>query len=220
MADITVDEDTPIDDVDVTVDDVDNAISGLVFEIGSSDQSVIAREGITVQKDGETYTLEFVQVPNANGETTIMMKVSDGVAYAEETFQISITPVNDVPVAIELNKTLDEDTEIVMNPAENQIDPDIIDEWTVAIVAQPEHGAASVDENGFLVYTPDHNYYGEDLFTYQVTDRAGESSTKAVHLTVNPVHDPTGIENLPASVTTEKNTSKPSHLIFPTRIMT
>ncbi|WP_262487580.1 tandem-95 repeat protein [Chitinophaga rupis] len=44
---------------------------------------------------------------------------------------------------------------------------------TVAVITQPQHGRANVNEDGTITYTPDLSYKGDDSFTYQVRDADG-----------------------------------------------
>ncbi|HJT75486.1 MAG TPA: Ig-like domain-containing protein, partial [Chitinophaga sp.] len=58
---------------------------------------------------------------------------------------------------------------------------------TLEIVTQPQHGTVTVNTDGTVVYTPDANYNGTDLFTYRVKDAAGNwSNTASVDITVTP----------------------------------
>ena len=42
-----------------------------------------------------------------------------------------------------------------------------------------------VNEDGTITYTPDLDYYGEDGFTYTVSDSNGGSSEATTHITIN-----------------------------------
>ena len=67
-----------------------------------------------------------------------------------------------------------------------------------AVDTGPSHGAAvTFGANGrFFRYTPDHNFNGNDSFTYTVTDAAtGESATAAVSIRIDPVNDVTAIND-------------------------
>ncbi|MFC5373244.1 IPT/TIG domain-containing protein [Brevundimonas faecalis] len=61
---------------------------------------------------------------------------------------------------------------------------------SVAVVAQPTHGVATV--NGFnFIYTPNAGYYGADSFTYTATNQGGTSTPATVTLTVATPPAPT-----------------------------
>jgi hypothetical protein len=61
---------------------------------------------------------------------------------------------------------------------------------TVALVAAPRLGAASVNADGTVTYTPNLNASGTDSFTYSVTVGTQVSNTAAVTLNITPVNDP------------------------------
>ncbi|WP_395707817.1 retention module-containing protein, partial [Casimicrobium huifangae] len=59
-----------------------------------------------------------------------------------------------------------------------------------AKASDPSHGTLVVNVDGSYTYTPTGDYSGPDSFTYTVSDAAsGESLTRTVSLTVNPVSD-------------------------------
>jgi VCBS repeat-containing protein len=49
----------------------------------------------------------------------------------------------------------------------------------------PTHGQLTLNANGSYTYTPAHNYYGPDSFTYKATDGAADSNAAGVEITVN-----------------------------------
>ncbi len=215
VSDIGVDEDVAsgIPDVEVTINDVDNSFAELTFAAGSSNQSAITSDGITVIRgaDGKI-TLRFSFTENANGDTIINMKVSDGIAFAEESFAIRIQPINDIPSALDISKTLDEDTNLYFNLIGSEADPDIGDALSAELVSGPYHGTVTIDEDGIAYYIPEHNYNGNDSFVFKVKDSNGGEQTGTAYLTVRPVYDPTAILYLPETVSTTKN--KPVSVSF------
>ncbi|MVT09092.1 Ig-like domain-containing protein, partial [Chitinophaga tropicalis] len=56
---------------------------------------------------------------------------------------------------------------------------------TLEIVTQPQHGTVTVNTDGTVLYTPDPNYTGTDVFTYRVQDASGNwSNTATATITV------------------------------------
>jgi Ca2+-binding RTX toxin-like protein len=53
----------------------------------------------------------------------------------------------------------------------------------------PAHGVVTIGADGSFEYIPDADFGGSDVFTYQVSDDAGNVSTATVTVTVNPVAD-------------------------------
>jgi Ca2+-binding RTX toxin-like protein len=48
----------------------------------------------------------------------------------------------------------------------------------------PTHGQLTLNANGSYTYTPAHNYYGPDSFTYKATDGAADSNVAGVEIFV------------------------------------
>ncbi|MCL2912546.1 S8 family serine peptidase [Shewanella corallii] len=71
----------------------------------------------------------------------------------------------------------------------------------VELVTSPQHGSLTLQTNGTANYQPDENYFGEDSFSYRVTDESGlPSDTTSVSLTVNNVNDAPQVNNFTTSV--------------------
>ena len=123
---------------------------------------------------------------------TFKYRVKDdyGAASNVATVTITITPVNDAPVAVNDRVATDEDTKVVVEPLRNDTDPEghplvIVD------VTAPAHGEAVIGVDGSSIgYSPDPNFNGTDTFSYTVSDGFGGTASAAVTVTVNPVDDP------------------------------
>jgi cysteine-rich repeat protein len=101
---------------------------------------------------------------------------------------VTVTAVNDAPVAVDDTLVTPEDTEGGVNLLGNDSDPDG-DSLTVVAFTQPLHGTVAVVA-GLASYIPAPNYNGPDAFSYTVADPSGAMSTATVHVTVAPVNDP------------------------------
>jgi beta-lactam-binding protein with PASTA domain len=113
--------------------------------------------------------------------------------------EISIT-TGHAPVAVADGATVPENGNHIF-PASgpgsltvNDTDADIGDALHVVSVGPPAHGAAVVNGNGSVTYTPAANYHGPDAFTYTVGDGAlTASATVSIDVeaaTVAPVSVP------------------------------
>jgi hypothetical protein len=94
------------------------------------------------------------------------------------------------PLTATLRITTSEDTESTGGlPA--VVDPDPEDKHTFSVVAQPQHGTASV-RNNRVFYQPDPDFNGTDSFTIQATDAFGLMLPTAatVPVTVQAANDP------------------------------
>lgn len=83
------------------------------------------------------------------------------------------------------------------------------DAMSAALITGPVHGTLALNADGSFSYTPDHDYFGSDSFTYKASDGQLQSAETTVSLVVNPVDDPPSIddqsfaiaENSPAGAT-------------------
>src|SRR5207249_2349285 len=162
-------------------------------------------------------TLTYTPAPNANGSATVTAQLHDnggttngGVdTSAPQTFTISVTAVNDAPVAVSDSYSTNEDTTLTAAAPgvlgnDSDVDSATI---TAVLVAGPSHGTLTLNANGSFSYTPAGNYNGADSFTYKANDGALNSNIATVSLTVTAVND-APVANA-QSVTTPANTAKP-----------
>ncbi|HEV7424963.1 MAG TPA: Ig-like domain-containing protein [Thermoanaerobaculia bacterium] len=164
--------------------------------------------------DGDPITAVLVSGPahassfvlNANGsfnyvhdgsETTsdsFTYRASDGSATSNiATVNITITPVNDVPVANNDNATVAEGGTINMaapGVLANDTDPDGPNPLTASLVTGPAHASSFVlNPNGSYVYVHDGSETTSDSFTYTASDGVATSNIATVNITITPVND-------------------------------
>ena len=130
---------------------------------------------------------------NYNGSDSFVYKVNDGAADSNlATVSLTITAVNDAPVATAENYTTAEDTALVVDAASGllahatDIDGDPL---TAVLVSGPAHGSLSLNSDGSFTYTPSGNYNGSDSFVYKVNDGTADSNLATVSLTITAVND-------------------------------
>merc|ERR1711964_681637 len=118
------------------------------------------------------------------------MGVNDGTVDSEiATISITVTAVNDKPVATAQTVTTDEDVAKAIRLAGADIENSTL---TYTVVANPSHGALSGTAPA-LTYTPTADYNGSDSFTFKVNDGIVDSETATISITVIAVNDaPTG----------------------------
>ncbi|WP_274009841.1 tandem-95 repeat protein [Vibrio parahaemolyticus] len=176
---ITTEEDTAVT-IDVLVNDSD--VEGDALSIQSA--SVPSEQGSVDIVDGK---LVFTPAENFNGEATITYIVTDGDLTDEAKVTVTVTPVNDSPVAVDDTTSIQEDTAVTIDVLTNDTDVDG-DKLSIESASVPkEHGTVEVVD-GKLVFTPAENFNGDAEITYTVTD--GELTDEAkVTVTVNPVND-------------------------------
>jgi VCBS repeat-containing protein len=151
------------------VDDVDNGV-------------------LTFESDGSfTYDPD----PNFHGSDSFTFYASDASEDSNTaTFSITITPVDDDPVAVDDSATVDEDDpattiDVLANDTDIDDGPKTID-----TVTQPANGTVVITNAGAdLSYEPDANYCNDGSPTDDFTYTLNGGSTAMVTITVTCVND-------------------------------
>ncbi|HEY0548066.1 MAG TPA: tandem-95 repeat protein, partial [Verrucomicrobiae bacterium] len=136
----------------------------------------------------------FTYTPNANynGTDAFAYRSTDGQATSGvATVTITITSVNDLPVAMNDAYTVTEDATLTVGGSgvlANDTDSDGATLTTI-LVSGPEHGILTFNPTGAFSYIPAQNFYGPDFFTYRASDGTANSGIATVAITVSPVND-------------------------------
>jgi large repetitive protein len=142
----------------------------------------------TVDLVAGTGAWTFTPATNWSGSDAFTARASDGVVTSNTaTVTLTVTAVNDAPVADASAVTVDEDT------ASNAViiggsDVEETSALIFTVVTQPAHGTLSGTAPS-LLYAPAANYNGPDSFTFKVSDGALESAPATVSITVTDVND-------------------------------
>ena len=200
----TTPEDTPVSgNLLVNDSDVDGdpltltsfTISGNTYAAGST-VFLTGVGSIVVNSDG---SFTFTPAPNYTGAVPpVDYAISDGHGGTDiGTLIITITSVNDAPVAIVDYYSTNEDTPLsVVLPGVmlNDSDSDAGDLLTVSMTgtATSQGGTVTLNANGSFLYTPALNFNGTDTYIYNLCDNGIPvlCDTAIVKITVLPVNDP------------------------------
>ena len=156
--------------------------------------------------DGTTGDLTYTPAANANGSATITVHVVDNGSNGNgdvnfsptQAFRISVTPVNDPPVAADdgapyqvrqsSTKTVTAATGVLANDTDVEHSP-----LTAILDTNVAHGTLALHTDGSFTYTPTGLYVGTDSFTYHANDGAADSNIATVSLNVYVNHAPVAV---------------------------
>ncbi len=134
---------------------------------------------------GTAPNLVYTPAANATGTDSFTYKASDASSSsAPVTVSITITPVNDAPVASPLNVSTLQDQTAYLTLNASDIDGNAL---TFSIVNAPIHGTVGGTAPNYT-YTPAAGYFGSDSFTYKVSDGSLNSATATVSITIQRVN--------------------------------
>ncbi|MCP5248369.1 MAG: tandem-95 repeat protein [Candidatus Accumulibacter sp.] len=197
---------TPVNDAPVAIDDAytlneDTPLNVLAAGVLSNDSDIDSPTLTAVVVDQPQHgTLilapdgGFLYTPDTDyfGSDSFSYHASDGQLDSNLALvTLTITPVNDAPVAIDDAYTLNEDTSLNVPAAGVLSNDSDIDSTTLTavVVDQPQHGALTLAPDGGFLYTPDADYFGADSFSYRANDGQLDSNLALVTLTITPVDD-------------------------------
>ena len=154
-------------------------------------RDLASRSAVRISRHGK---LKFTPAANANGAgyDSFKFTVNDGTAdsSASSTMTIDVTAVNDSPVAVTDSYTTLQNTQLTGTVGSNDLlqndsdaDPDVLAVNTTP-VSNVTNGTLTLATDGSFTYSPSSTFFGNDSFTYQVTDGNGGTDTANVTISV------------------------------------
>jgi hypothetical protein len=138
---------------------------------------------------GTAPSLTYTPSANFTGTDSFTFTVTDADGAVDTgTVTITVTPVNDPPVANDDARTIDENDEVTIAVLANDSDLDG-DALTAALVTGPAHGTATCSPTQ-CVYRPVSNFVGTDAFSYRACDPSGACDEATVTITVRGIGKP------------------------------
>ncbi|MBC7986536.1 MAG: tandem-95 repeat protein [Sphingomonadaceae bacterium] len=132
----------------------------------------------------ETGAILYTPDADYAGSDSFSYTLSDGRGgEASATVFVTITPVNESPVAGDDDAVVTEDETVNIAVLANDGDEDD-GTLTVASVGAAAHGAVTLNPDGSIGYAPDPDYVGLDSFEYTLSDGQGGTDTATVSITV------------------------------------
>jgi DNA/RNA endonuclease G (NUC1) len=178
----TIAEDSGANGIDVRANDTD--LDGDTLTVTAVTQGAHGTAAITGGGTGVSYT------PAANffGSDSFTYTINDGQGGSDTaTVNVTITNVNDAPVAIGESYVTNSNTTLnVAAPGVLSNDSDIDGpSLSAQLVSNVSHGTLSLQSNGSFSYTPSLDFEGSDSFTYQAYDGLAASNVVTVNITIN-----------------------------------
>ncbi len=196
----------PINDLPVAVDDIGitDEEGTILIDIFVNDTDIdgdtLSISGFTQGLNGnvsqEGDSLRYTPDTNFNGIDSFIYEIHDGNGgIATATVNITINPINDLPIATSDNGVVDEDQTILIDVLVNDTDIDG-DTLSISGFTQGLNGTVA-QEGDSLRYTPNDNFHGTDNFTYEISDNNGGVVTATVNIIVNPINDlPVAVDDI------------------------
>jgi hypothetical protein len=134
--------------------------------------------------------LTFRPTPNASGTAQVQVVARDNGGTANggsdtssaATFTITVTPVNDAPIAVNDTATVRRNGSVTIRVLANDLDSD---GGTLSITSAQVVGKGKVTNKGVeLVYQPARNFTGSERINYTISDGQGGTASASVTVTV------------------------------------
>ncbi|WP_176397518.1 tandem-95 repeat protein, partial [Polaribacter haliotis] len=222
-------EDNPVTLTTIGSNDTDedgNVVPSTIILIDPANAANTGKTGTPLVIAGKgTYTVDaagtvvFTPEANFNGDADINYTIKDNSGFAsnQALLDISITPVNDVPVAVaDVNSTTENITLTVAaanGVLSNDTDVDAgttLNVTTFTVDGQTKNanetatitgvGTLQINDDGSYVFTPEANYTGAvPVTTYNITDNnpgTPGTASSTLTITINPDSDNDGVADI------------------------
>jgi hypothetical protein len=177
--------------------DVDSVVSSIVVTALPTLGVVQYADGSAVGANdtlssAQLLGLKYLPPAEYNGSDAVgrfSYRVSDGQRSVSGETTISVTPVNDAPVAVADSASVDVRASLLIDVLAN--DTDAENQALTLISVGGEARGGVLIENGKLRYTPLANGFGADRFSYLLADSEGATARGMVDVLVIGNHAPT-----------------------------
>jgi len=132
--------------------------------------------------------ITFTPAQDFNGPALVSYTITDGNGNSDSAnLTVDVQADNDAPVAANDSANTNEDSNVIVDVLANDSD---VDGDTLSVTAvSASSGAASVNANGDVLYTPPADFNGPVTLNYTVSDGNGGTDSASVSVTVNAVND-------------------------------
>lgn len=190
---LSTNEDTATSAIGFVIGDAQTAAASLITTATSSNTTLVPNGNLVISGSGSARSLVATPAANQNGTTTVTLTVSDGSLTASDTFVLTVTAVNDAPVAATGTATVAAGATVNGTAVATDVEGSTL---TYSKVASPTQGTATVNANGAYTYTANVGATGTDTFTFKANDGTVDSNTATITVTITA---PAGAGAAPAS---------------------
>ncbi|WP_206382607.1 tandem-95 repeat protein, partial [Vibrio kanaloae] len=158
-------------------------------DLTASDLTVDGNAAVTANDDGS-----FTIVPDANfnGDIDIQFNITDGTETVQATADLTVNPVNDLPVAQDQQFSIAEDGTLQFTDADLLTGASDIDgeDLTVEGIRYTGGDGVLTDHgDGTYTFAPNENFNGDVNFSFDVSDGTDTVSAN-IDVSVTPENDP------------------------------
>ena len=136
----------------------------------------------------------------------ITYAVTDGIETVTAVVDVTVDPVNDVPVAMNGTATVEEGDFVDIDLMALVSDDDLDASLEITVVSVEGTGSVSDEGNGTFRYTHSGDETPSDRIIYEVTDGTA-TVTAAIDVTVDPVNDAPLVNQTLADFTVDEGTT-------------
>lgn len=184
ISNIITNEDTSVD-ITLLGQDIEDNTEILIYTIVDD----VSYGNISINKNIATYT------PNLNyfGQDSFTYIVTDlsGLTSLPASVNIIVNEVNDPPIVIDFSGTIYENNDISFQLQASDIDIGDDSNFNFIIITDPLNGNASIDNSNILLYTPNTDFFGNELIQYVAKDARDLSSNIGnINITILDVYVP------------------------------
>lgn len=194
VADQSLNEDTATSAIAFTIGDIETAATTLAVTRTSSNTSLVPLANVVLGGSGANRTVTITPAANQFGTSIITLTVSDGTTTATDTFVLTVTPVNDLPLAVNdgsidspfvtaLEDSVSSPIAVLGNDTDVDLNP------LTVTAASSSNGAVVINSGTTLTFTPDANFNGATTISYTISDGQGGTANATVFVSVTPVND-------------------------------
>jgi gliding motility-associated-like protein len=167
---------------------------------GNSLTYIIVTQPVNGTLSGTAPNITYTPTAGYSGKDSLTFKVNDGTVDSNiATVIITVTPLDNAPVADDQNVTTPEDVPVAITLTSSDKDGD---PRTYSIVTNPKHGTLTGSAPN-LTYTPTLYYRGTDTLTFKANDGQLDSNIGTVSVTMTPVNHAPTISFIPDLYTKE-----------------